>query len=152
MWVDPYGLEVIGKWVNKPFPEVYDVQIPAGYATRSSGWWKVWENGGAYRSMDHRVDVHAGFQWAVKCTDTTECSSESWQIDGGYADWFSVDVPIHTPAIPKIGFYISLLNITNNLLINPATSRGMETAAMWADVFYESNSATSICLVYPKPD
>jgi hypothetical protein len=150
-WIDPTGLEVTGEWIKKPFPEVYDFHIVWGDARRPDDWWKIWKNGLNYKPIEHRVDVHAGIQWEVKCTDDQECGSESWEISGGYADWIGVYVPISSPIHPRLGRFTGLWNITQQLLIDPARSKALQEAASWAEAFYDSNSAKDICLIYPRP-
>ena len=150
---DPLGLEVVGRWVQKPIPFVSDatVEFGRGNARRPDDWWKIWRNLGTYRAMEHRVSVKSGFNWEVRCVDTEECSGDSWDIDGGWEDWMDVWVSISTPAIPHPGgYYAFLARNAYSLLIQPATSKALEQVTQAANVFGMVNAPTWICKNYPR--
>ena len=151
-FIDPLGLEIVGEWIQKPFPYVSDarVEFGRGNARRPDDWWKIWENLGTYKSLEHRVSVQGGYNWKVRCKDTEECSEDSWNVDGGWEGWIDVWVPVSTPAIPHPGgYYAFLARNTYNLLIQPATSQAMAQFTQAANLF-RSLSATWICLNYPR--
>ena len=142
-FVDPNGLEIVGSWVIKGYPQIYDFNVVWGDARRPEGWWRFWENGLTYRAMEQRVDVRAGYYWKIKCTET--CDSESWDIDGGTVGNFRVYVPIFTPIHPRLSRYTSILNPAYNLLIKPAFSDTMIRVTQAANLFYGNMTATQIC-------
>jgi RHS repeat-associated protein len=133
--VDPRGLRVEGHWIQKPFPTVYDAHVPVGRgnARRPDNWWQIWQHGGSYGSMEHLVNVTAGFDWKIGCRDTETC--ESWEIGDQHRQVFDIWVPIRTPAVPRIGFYLSLANISWNLLIQPATEIARHNVAGQVESF-----------------
>ncbi|VAW35022.1 hypothetical protein MNBD_GAMMA01-2006 [hydrothermal vent metagenome] len=142
---DPFGQEVIGRWIQKGWPQVYDFNIVWGDARRPDGWWKFWNNWGTYRALEQRVDVLVGFDWEVECTDTDDCDKRKWNIAGGVHKWLTVHVPLFIPMHPRLGKYTTVLNPSYNLLIKPATSESLKIAGGWARFFYNNTTATSIC-------
>ena len=154
LFIDPLGLAIEGRWVQKPTPFVSDarVEFGRGNARRPDDWWKIWENIGTYKAMEHRVSVDAGYDWKVKCTDTDECTEESWDLDGGWDNWIDIWVPVSTPAIPHPGGYYSFLaRNTYSLLIRPAMSHAMEQVTQAANLF-GTLGATWICMNYPRTE
>jgi hypothetical protein len=103
--------------------------------------------------MEHRVSVNAGYYWKVRCRDTQECLEGSWNLDGGWDDWFDVWSPISTPAIPHPGGYYAFLGRnTYSLLVKPAMSEAMELVTQAANMFEVVNVPTWICKNYPRQD
>lgn len=156
LFVDPFGLEVVGEWVQRPIPFVSDarVEFGKGNARRPDDWWMIWRHLGTYQSMEHRVFVEAGYHWKVRCTDTEECAGtdNSWYLDGGWKQWMDIWLPIPTPAVPHpYGYYVFLSRLTYNTLIKPATSRAMDIMTEAADAFGRTNTPTWICKNYPRP-
>jgi RHS repeat-associated protein len=154
---DPLGLEIVGQWIQKPTPFVSDARVEFGggfggpNARRPDDWWKIWNNWGNYKSMEHRVSVEAGFNWSVRCTDTEECSEDSWDLNGGWQQWFDVWIPISTPAIPHpFGYWSFLTKNTYNWLIKPAMSQAMDQVTQAANIFGMANAPTWICKNYPR--
>jgi hypothetical protein len=149
--VDPFGLEAEGSWVLRPFPSVVDarVEFGPGNARRPDDWWQIWKHLGTYRAMEHRVSVHAGFEWSVHCTCGNE---ESWDISGGWYEWMDVWVPVSTPAIPHPGgYYAFLARTAYSTLIRPATSVAMDRAQQAAALFELVNTPSLLCNALPRP-
>ncbi len=146
-YTDIYGLEITGEWIKRPTPYISNmgIEFGEGNARRPKDWWKIWGNLGTYKAMEHRVLVQAGFNWRVKCTESEECSEDSWEVSGGAQEWLEYWIPISTPAIPHPGgYYAFLARNTYSLLIKPATSMAMEQMSQAANM-YALVGATWIC-------
>ena len=98
-----------------------------------------------YRAMEHAVKLRIGWEWHIRCIDTTECDSESWDIEAATNMDVKVYVPIFTPIHPRLGRYTSVLNPAYNLLIDPVVTGALEQAASHANAFYENTTATQLC-------
>jgi hypothetical protein len=147
-YIDPAGLEIIGEWVKKGIPEITEVDIVWGNARRPDNWWKFWEHGYTYRSMEHAVDVRVGYSWDIQCFDT--CNDDSWNIDGGLSESFRVYVPVFTPIHPRVSRYTSIANPAYNLLIKPAINDTLEKAGEMARLFYSNMTASEVCNLIQK--
>jgi len=147
-YIDPAGLEIIGEWVKKGIPQITEVDIVWGNARRPDNWWKFWEHGFTYRSMEHAVDVRVGYSWDIKCFDT--CNDDSWNIDGGISESFRIYVPVFTPIHPKISQYTSIANPTYNLLLKPVINESLQKASDMAKFFYSNMTASEVCNLITK--
>ena len=147
---DSCAQEVTGRWGQKPFPIVTgaSAEFGKGNARRPDDWWKIWNNLGTYKAMEHKVAVDTGYRWAVQCED---CSG-TWELEGGFDRKLDVWVPISTPAIPHPGgYYAFMARNTYSLLIKPATSTAMQNSSLIANAFELSNKPTDICRTHPRP-
>jgi Rhs family protein len=141
---DPLGLKVVGKW-NYVDAQVFDFKVRWGDAYRPSDWYKFWKHGGSYRSLVQNVDAKVGYIWSVSCYD--DCNDNRWTNDGGWGEWIVIGIPVHTPAVPIVGKYLSLARFTNDFLIRPAYREAIEYANKLAKLFKKVNDPSQLCLI-----
>lgn len=144
IWSDPLGLKVVGTW-NYVESQVFDVKIRWGDAHRPSNWYKFWEHGGSYVPMIHGVDAKIGYSWSVNCVD--DCDNNEWENNGGWSEWTRIGIPVHSPAIPIVGKWLSLASTTNNWLIDNAWRRAAQLANELAQLFKAVNDPSALCLI-----
>ena len=143
-FIDPLGLDVIGDWLIKPFPEINTNSInhPWGTAYRPP-YMSPQLIPPAWSAMNIPMTGDVQIKWKVQCSDTD--NGLGWNIDEATPVFqMTVDIPLKIGMHPKLQSYVTLRNLTE-LLVKPATSEILKKASNLSENIFNQTSATAIC-------